>query len=99
MEGLSHALGWQEFDSLSVPTHKPFSQTAPIVGAQFVATQKRYYVRTFKGPISFVERGLERLGLGYWTAISHGFYRNLHEGESDVSNKTFFWGGMSGSGL
>ena len=72
----------------------------PPVRTQFVTTQKKYWVRMFKGrTISFVERGLERLGLGHWTAVSHGFYRNLHEGELDVSSKTFFWCSMSGSGL
>ena len=54
----------------------------------------------FKGPNNIIlERGLERLGLGHRTAVSHGFYGNLHEGEPDVSNKTFFLCDMSGLGL
>ena len=61
------------------------------VGTQFVATQKDTgLVHLRARTISFVERGLERLGLGHRTAVSHGFYGNLHEGEPNVSNKTFF---------
>ena len=44
-----------------------------------------------------VERKLERLGLDHRTAISHGFYGNLHKGEPGVSSKIFFWCGLSDS--
>jgi len=44
------------------------------VGTQFVATQKDIgFVHLKARTISFVERGLERLGLGHRTTVSHGF--------------------------
>ena len=47
------------------------------VRSQFVTTPKLYWVRTLKvQTMKFVERGLERLGLGHRTVVSHG----IHEG-------------------
>ena len=47
-----------------MPTHKPFPQTAPIVGTRFVADRNSVgFAREKALTISFVERGFERLGL------------------------------------
>ena len=53
-----------------------------IVRTQFVTTPKRYWVRTLKAQtMKFVERGLERLGLGHRTVVSHG----IHGGRIEVN--------------
>ena len=52
------------FDLPPVPKHKPFPQTAPIVGTRFVADRNSAgFAREKALTISFVERGFERLGL------------------------------------
>ena len=44
-----------------------------------------------KGPNNKICRAwAERLGLGHRTMVRHGFYSNLHKGEPNVSNNTFF---------
>ena len=51
-----------------------------------------------KGPNNKICRAwAERLGLGHWTVVRHGFHSNLHKGEPDVSNNTFFRYVLSGS--
>ena len=55
------------------------------------------FVRFKAQTIQFVERGLERLGLGHRTAVSHGFYGNLHEGGPGVSSRVLFRCDLSGS--
>ena len=53
---------------LSVPKHKPFSQTAPIVRTQFVTTHNSVgFARKKAQIISCIERGFERLGLSHQT--------------------------------
>ena len=52
----------------SVPRHKPFPQTAPIVRTQFVTTPNNVeFARKKAQTISFIEHGFERLGLGHQT--------------------------------
>ena len=52
-----------------MPTHKPFSQTVPIVRTQFVTNRNRVgFAREKAQTISFIERGFERLGLSHQTA-------------------------------
>ena len=49
-----------------MPTHKPSPQTAPIVRTRFVTNRNSVgFARKTAQTISFVERGLERLGLGH----------------------------------
>ena len=53
-----------------------------IVRTQFVTTPNWYWVRTFEAQtIKFVERGLERLGLGHRRVDNHG----THGGRIEVS--------------
>ena len=53
-----------------VPRHKPFSQTAPIVGPRFVTTHNNVgFARKKAQTISFIERGFERVGLGHQTVV------------------------------
>ena len=61
-----------------MPTHKPFPQTAPIVGTQFVTTQNGTgFTHKEAQTISFVERGFERLGLGHRARVSHLVHTEL----------------------
>ena len=58
-----------------MPTHKPSSQTAPIVRTQFVTTRNNVgFARKKAQTISFVERGFERLGLGHKTVVFRGVH-------------------------
>ena len=58
-----------------MPTHKHFPQTAPIVRTQFVMTQNdTEFARKKAQTISFIERGFERLGLGYKTVVFCGIH-------------------------
>ena len=60
----------------SVPRHKPFPQTAPIVGMRFVTTHNSIgFAREKALTISFIERGFERLDLSHQTA---GFFCGVH---------------------
>ena len=55
-----------------VPRHKPFPQTTPIVGTQFVTTHNNVgFVRKKAQTISFIEREFERLDLGHKTVVFH----------------------------
>ena len=60
----------------SVPRHKPFPQTAPIVRTQFVTIHNNVgFARKKTQTISFIERGFKRLGLGHQTVVlSWGLY-------------------------
>ena len=56
------------------PLHKPFPQTAPIVGTQFVTTHTWLWARMWRDQtIQFIERGVERLGLSYRTVVYSWF--------------------------
>ena len=58
-----------------VPRHKPFPQTTPIVGTQFVTTHNNVgFVRKKAQTISFIEREFERLGLGHQTVVFLGVH-------------------------
>ena len=60
---------WDCIHPPSVPRHKPFPQTAPIVRTQFVTTHNRVgFARKKAQTVSFIERGFERLGLSHQTA-------------------------------
>ena len=49
-----------------MPTHKPSPQTTPIVRTRFITNRNSIgFARKTAQTISFVERGLERLGLGH----------------------------------
>ena len=53
-----------------VPRHKPFPQTASIVGPRFVTTHNNVgFARKKAHTISFIERGFKRLGLGHKMVI------------------------------
>ena len=72
-----------------MPTHKPFSQTAPIVRTQFVTNRNSVgFARKKAQTISFVERGFERLGLGHQAV---GFLWSSYMVQSSSPLESFSW--------
>ena len=54
----------------SVPRHKSFPQTAPIVRPQFVTSHNNVgFTHKKAQTISLIERGFERLGLDHRTVV------------------------------
>ena len=76
-----------------MPTHKPFPQTAPIVRTRFVMNRNSVgFARKTAQTISFVERGLERLGLGH-QAVGFSWYSCMAKLSSPLEFFSWRWAG------
>ena len=76
-----------------MPTHKPFPQTAPIVRTRFVTNRNSVgFARKTTQTISFVERGLERLDLGY-QAVGFSWCSGMVKLSSPLESSSWRWAG------
>ena len=76
-----------------MPTHKPSPQTAPIVRTRFVTNRNSVgLARKTAQTISFVERGLERLGLGH-QAVGFSWYSCMVKLSSPLEFFSWRWAG------
>ena len=76
-----------------MPTHKPSPQTAPIVRTRFVTNRNSVgFARKTAQTISFVERGLERLGLGH-QAVGFSWYSCMVKLSSPLEFFSWRWAG------
>ena len=77
----------------SMPTHKPFPQTAPIVRTRFVTNRNSVgFVRKMAQTISLVERGFERLSLGH-QAVGFSWCSYMVKLSSPLESFSWRWAG------
>ena len=76
-----------------MPTHKPSSQTAPIVRTRFVTNRSSVgFARKKAQTISFVERGFERLGLSH-QAVCFWWCSYMVKFSSPLESFSWRWAG------